>query len=177
MFAQSSTGLIELWFIARLGTDALTAMSLVTPVLLLMQNMSLSAMGGGISSAVARALGAGDRGKADSMAFHAVVINGTLGLLFTIIILAVARPLYRFLGGEGASLEGAVLYSNLVFVGMILLWASSALASVIRGPAICSLQVSSSAAGPLYWYPCRPASSSASGRFLPWVSPEVGPRS
>jgi Na+-driven multidrug efflux pump len=59
MVAHSATGLTELWFVARLGSDALTAMALVLPVLILMQNMSQGAMGGGIASAIARALGAG----------------------------------------------------------------------------------------------------------------------
>src|SRR5215207_3984344 len=54
MVAHSATGLIELWFVARLGSDALTAMALVLPVLILMQNMSQGAMGGGIASAIAR---------------------------------------------------------------------------------------------------------------------------
>ena len=54
MVAQSSTGLIEMWFVARLGSDALAGMALVLPVLVLMQSMSQGAVGGGISSAIAR---------------------------------------------------------------------------------------------------------------------------
>src|SRR5258707_13024671 len=61
MLAQSSTGLIERLFVAKLGTDALTGMALVMPVLILMQNMALGAMGGGISSAVTPSRGAVQR--------------------------------------------------------------------------------------------------------------------
>ncbi|MGF6505828.1 Na+-driven multidrug efflux pump [Paraburkholderia sp. 32] len=60
MLAQSSTGLVETWFLAKLGTDVLAGIAVVVPILMLMQNMSQGAMGGGISSSVARALGAGD---------------------------------------------------------------------------------------------------------------------
>ena len=49
-----------------LGTDVLAGVAVVVPVLMLMQNMSQGAMGGGISSAVARALGAGDSGSSRS---------------------------------------------------------------------------------------------------------------
>src|SRR5580698_9373644 len=56
MLAQSSTGLVETWFLAKLGTQVLAGVAVVVPVLMLMQNMSGGAMGGGISSAVARAL-------------------------------------------------------------------------------------------------------------------------
>src|SRR3984957_16776551 len=59
MLAQASTGLIETWWIARLGTDALAGMALVFPGVMLMQMISAGAMGGGISSSIARALGSG----------------------------------------------------------------------------------------------------------------------
>ena len=59
MLAQASTGLIETWWVSHLGTDALAGMALVFPVVMLMQMVSAGAMGGGISSAVARALGPG----------------------------------------------------------------------------------------------------------------------
>src|SRR5207253_1863904 len=54
MLAQASTGLIETWWVSHLGTDALAGMALVFPVVMLMQMVSAGAMGGGISSAVAR---------------------------------------------------------------------------------------------------------------------------
>ena len=133
MFAQSSTGLIELWFIARLGSDALTAMALVLPGLVLMQNMSQGAMGGGISAAIARALGGGRRDKADAFVFHAIIINAGLGLLFTAAVLAFGPALYRALGGAGTTLDAALTYSNTIFAGMVLLWVFNALGSSIRG--------------------------------------------
>ena len=55
MLAQTSTGLVETWWISRLGTDALAGMAVVFPAVMLMQMMSQGAMGGGISSAIARA--------------------------------------------------------------------------------------------------------------------------
>src|SRR5256885_5307462 len=56
MFVQAAVGLIETYFVAKLGTDALAGVALVFPVLMLMQMMSAGAVGGGISSAIARAL-------------------------------------------------------------------------------------------------------------------------
>ena len=53
MLAQASTGLIETWWVSRLGTDALAGMALVFPGVMLMQMISGGAMGGGISSAIA----------------------------------------------------------------------------------------------------------------------------
>ena len=71
---QASTGLIETYFIGKLGTDALAGVALVFPGVMLMQMMSAGAMGGGVSSAVARALGAGRRDDADAVVLHALVI-------------------------------------------------------------------------------------------------------
>ena len=133
MLAQAATGLIETWWVSRLGIDALTGMALVFPGFMMMQMLSAGAMGGGISSAIARALGGGRRGDADALVLHAIVVNLAIGLVFSMLMLGFGRPLYRALGGEGASLEAALLYSNVVFAGVPLVWLTNALASVIRG--------------------------------------------
>ena len=131
MLAQASTGLIETWWVSRLGTDALAGMALVFPVFMMMQMLSAGAMGGGISSAIARASGGGRH--ADALVLHAIVINLLLGLTFSVLVLAFGRSLYGALGGEGESLEAALLYSNVVFAGVGLVWLMNAFASVIRG--------------------------------------------
>jgi len=133
MFAQAATGLIETFWVSRLGVSALTGMALVFPGLMLMQMVSNGAMGGGISSAVARALGGRRRDEADALVIHAIVIDVVLGALFTVLALVFGRQLYTVLGGHGASLDAALTYSNVVFAGMVLVWLSAALTSVIRG--------------------------------------------
>jgi putative MATE family efflux protein len=133
MGAQACTGLIETWWVSGLGTDALAGMALVFPGFMMMQMLSAGAVGGGISSAVARALGAGRREDANALVWHALIINGSLGAAFSILFLVFGRPLYGLLGGEGASLEAALAYSNVVFAGAVLVWLLNALASVIRG--------------------------------------------
>ncbi len=133
MLAQAATGLIETWFVGRLGTDALAGMALVFPGVMLMQMLSAGAIGGGISSATARALGRGDRRQADAVLLNALVINGVVGALFAVGVLLFGRPLYRALGGSGGAIEAALAYSNVVFAGNVLLWVMNALASSIRG--------------------------------------------
>ncbi len=71
-----------------------------------MQMMSAGAMGGGISSAIARALGAGRREDADALALHALAIGVLFGLAFTIAVLGGGRWIYGAMGGSGASLRG-----------------------------------------------------------------------
>ena len=133
MLIQSSVGLIEAYFVGQLGTEALAGVSLVFPALMLMQMMSAGAMGGGISSAIARALGGGRRAEADALALHAMVIAIGFGLTFTVAMLLGGRTLYSALGGQGATLDAALTYSNVVFAGMVLLWIFNSLANIIRG--------------------------------------------
>jgi Na+-driven multidrug efflux pump len=133
MLAQASTGLIETFWVARLGTGALAGMAMVFPGVMLMQMVSGGAMGGGISSAIARALGGRRPADADALVLHALVINGALGAACSAAVLMFGPALYRALGGSGESLAAALAYSNVVFAGTVLLWLSNALASVIRG--------------------------------------------
>lgn len=133
MLAQASTGLIETWWVSRLGTDALAGMAVVFPGFMMMQMLSAGAMGGGISSAIARALGAGRKDDANALVLHAVIINALIGVVFSALFLVYGRALYQSMGAEGASLEAALLYSNVVFAGNALVWLMNALASVIRG--------------------------------------------
>jgi len=133
MMAQASTGLIETWFVSRLGSDALTGMALVFPGFMMMAMLSAGAIGGGISSAVARALGAGRRGNADALVLHAILINLVLGVATSALFLVFGREIYAAMGGQDGSLEAALSYSNVVFAGNVLVWLMNALASVIRG--------------------------------------------
>ena len=133
MLAQASTGLIETFWVARLGTGALAGMAMVFPGVMLMQMVSGGAMGGGISSAIARALGGRRPADADALVLHALVINGALGAACSAAVLTFGSALYRALGGSGESLAAALAYSNVVFAGTVILWLSNALASVIRG--------------------------------------------
>jgi putative MATE family efflux protein len=131
--AQAATGLIETFWVAKLGTDALAGMALVFPAVMLMQMISGGAMGGGISSAIARALGAGKRDEANALGMHAIVANLAIGAIFAVLALVFGPALYRLLGGHGASLAAALRYSNVVFAGSLLIWLLNALASILRG--------------------------------------------
>ena len=133
MMAQASTGLIETWWVSHLGTDALTGMALVFPGYMMMAMLGGGAFGGGIASAISRALGAGRRDDADALVLHALLINLVLGVITSAIFLAFGREIYAAMGGRGGSLDAAMAYSDVVFAGNVLLWVMNALASIIRG--------------------------------------------
>lgn len=133
LVAQVAINVLEAYFVGRLGPDALVGISVTFPLVMLMQTMSAGGMGGGVASAVARALGAGRRAHADALVAHAVVIALVLGGLFTAVVVAGGRPLYTAVGAHGSALEAAVAYSNVVFAGAAAVWLFNTLASVVRG--------------------------------------------
>ena len=133
LLVQSSIGLIEAYWVGKLGTDALAGVALVFPALMLMQMMSAGAVGGGISSAIARAIGARRHADANALVVHALLIAVVFGVTFSVLVLAGGRALYTLMGGRDAALEAALVYSNVLFAGIVLLWVFNALANVLRG--------------------------------------------
>ncbi len=157
MVVQSAIGLIETYFVAKLGTDALAGITLVFPILMLVQMVSAGAMGGGILSAIARALGSGKREEANRLVWHAVAIALTLGFATTGLALVGGPFLYKLMGGSGASLAAAMTYSNIVFAGAILLWLYNSLAAIIRGAGNMILPASVTAIGAAMLLPLSPS--------------------
>jgi len=123
----------DAWFVGKLGVAGLAALALVFPVQAMMQMMSAGAMGGGISSAIARALGAGDRARAEALVVHALLIALGMAAAYTVLFGLLAEPLFSLLGGRGAALDGAVGYARIMFGGAAIVWLANTLASVLRG--------------------------------------------
>ena len=130
---QSMVSVGDTYFVGRLGTEPLAGLALVFPLLMLLQMTSAGAMGGGVSSAIARALGSGDAAAARRLVVHALVIAAAMGAAFTILILLLGESIYELLGGRGETLAHALRYSSIVFGGAIAVWIANTLSSVLRG--------------------------------------------
>ena len=130
---QTMVSVGDTYFVGRLGTEPLAGLALVFPLLMLLQMTSAGAMGGGVSSAIARALGAGNTAMARRLVVHALVIAAAMAAAFTLLVLALGPAMYRLLGGSGESLQNALAYSNNVFAGAITVWLANTLSSVLRG--------------------------------------------
>jgi len=107
---QTAVSIADTYYVGRLGTDALAGLALVFPLVMLLQMTSAGAMGGGVSSALARALGAGHESAARRLVTHALLIALGAGLAFTLLLLALGEVLYALLGGKGAALAQALAY-------------------------------------------------------------------
>ena len=130
---QTAVSIADTYYVGRLGTESLAGLALVFPMVMLLQMTSAGAMGGGVSSAVARAMGAGNPDAARKLVVHALVIALGAGLAFTLLLLGLGRGLYGLLGGRGAALDQALAYSHVLFGGAVLVWLANTLASLLRG--------------------------------------------
>jgi putative MATE family efflux protein len=133
MVAMALVAIAETVYVGQLGTAALAGLALVYPLVMLLTMMSAGAMGGGVASAISRAIGSGDEARASALALHAFVIGATAGLLCTALLLSYGRPIFVLLGGRGAALEQAVSYSGIAFLGALGIWLTNSLAAVVRG--------------------------------------------
>jgi putative MATE family efflux protein len=133
MAAATAVGIGETVYVGLLGKTALAAMALVFPLVMLMQMFSAGAMGGGVSSAIARALGAGQPARAQALALHAVCIGVGAGLVFTLLLWAFGPTAFRLLGGRGEVLALAAHYGFWVFAATPAIWLFNTLISVARG--------------------------------------------
>jgi Na+-driven multidrug efflux pump len=133
ILAQAAANFMESYFLGRLGTEALAGAALVFPLIMLMQMLSAGAIGGGISSAIARAIGGGRLADAEALALHAVIIALALGIIVGGAVYLGGPALYQAMGGSGPALTAALSYSNVVFAGAVTLWLLNSLASILRG--------------------------------------------
>ena len=157
MVLQAVVTTLDAVYVGWLGPSALAGVSLVYPLVMLMQTMSAGGMGGGIASAVARALGAGRRAEAQALAAHAVVIALVMAALFTTGLLLGGPVIYRAIGGTGHALEAALAYSRVMFGGAVVVWLFNTLASIVRGTGTMALPAAVMAGSAIVYLALAPA--------------------
>lgn len=130
---QMAASIADTHFVGRLGTEPLAGLALVFPLVMFLQMSSAGAMGGGVSSAIARSLGAGDAATARNLVAHAFVIAAGMGAAYTVLVLSLGPALYGLLGGDANTLAQAIAYSNVLFGGAVFVWLGNTLAAMLRG--------------------------------------------
>jgi putative MATE family efflux protein len=156
LVAQTAVNIAEAYYVGFLGTDALAGVAMVFPVFMLMTMMSNGGLGSGVSSAVARAIGAGHRADADALLFHAVVLAVIAGAAFTLATALGGPTLYRALGGKAGALEAALQYSNYLFAGAIPAWIVNLQAAALRGSGNVRVPAAVTLVGALVTIPASP---------------------
>ncbi|HKX77967.1 MAG TPA: MATE family efflux transporter [Novosphingobium sp.] len=133
LVAQTLVGIAETYYVSRLGTDALVGVSVVFPVWMLMTMMSAGGLGGGVASAVARAIGSGRTQDADDHLLHAIVLGTFMGTSFMLGMWLFGGGLFAKLGATNGALRQALSYSNWLFVSAIPIWIVNLCSAALRG--------------------------------------------
>lgn len=133
MTFQAAVNAAEGYFIGFLGAEALAGISLSFPLVMLMTTLSAGAYGGGVASAIARSLGAGDRREAARLSGTALFLAAFIGVGFSAGMLLFGRAIFAGLGATGAAQDAAVEYANVLFLGAVPFWLFQAASSCLRG--------------------------------------------
>jgi putative MATE family efflux protein len=120
-------------FVSWLGSDALAGVAVVFPLFLVLQTATASGIGSGVSSAIGRALGAGDHARAQSLAGVGPAIALVGAVLTTALLVAFGPALYAAMGLKARALEMAIAYGAVLFGGSAFVWLQNVLANVSRG--------------------------------------------
>src|SRR5262249_45915149 len=121
------------FFLGRIGTNALAGASLAFPWVMMVLQTTNSGMGAGVSSAVARALGAGRRDRADALVFHAFLLALAIAAIFSTVLLIGAPFMFRWMGGRDEMLADALAYADVALGGAVVICVSNLLGNTVRG--------------------------------------------
>src|SRR4051812_16626698 len=121
------------FFLGRIGTNALAGASLAFPWVMMVLQTTNSGMGVGVSSAIARALGAGHRERADALVFHAFLLALALAAIFSTAMLLGAPYMFRWMGGRDEMLSDALAYANVALGGAVSICLLNLLGNTVRG--------------------------------------------
>ncbi len=127
------------FFLGKIGTDALAGASLAFPWIMVILQTTNSGIGAGVSSAVARALGAGKRERADELTFHALVLALAYAGIFSTVMLLAAPLIFSQMGGRDKMLMDALSYANVAFGGAVCIIVLNLLGNAVRGTGNMSL--------------------------------------
>jgi putative MATE family efflux protein len=120
IFASIAFSATDTYFVSRLGSRALAAISFTFPVVLMFLNMAIG-LGAGASSVLARSIGAGKHEEARRLASAAVLLSLLISLAFAAIGIATINPLFRLLGAEAELMPLIEDYMAIWYLGLPLL--------------------------------------------------------
>jgi putative MATE family efflux protein len=131
MVAILTNNLAGAFFIARVSTEQLAAISFTFPVSFIVGAMAMS-LGIGTSSVVSRLFGAEDRDQIKRITTHAMLLGVLCGLVILAVGLLTIDPVFRLLGADENILPYIHRYMRIYYWGGIFLVAPMIANSVLR---------------------------------------------
>ncbi len=114
MMAQ---GLIDAWFIGRVGDSELAAYSFGFPILMIVTSVAIG-LGAGTSSVVARAFGADDHRRARRLSTDSLLLSFIITAVISVIGIATIGPLFRLLGAPDEMIPMIRSFMTILYIGV-----------------------------------------------------------
>ena len=114
MLVNSLYNIVDSFYVAQIGEQALSALSLVYPIQNLINALAIG-FGIGINAAIAFYLGAGDRRKADSAASQGMLLSVLQGGVITAVSIAVMPAFLAMFTSDSKIIDFGLQYSNIAF--------------------------------------------------------------
>lgn len=119
-FAINMYNLTNAWFVSKLGTEALAAISFTFPVVMFLMFLTRG-IGSGAMTLVAHAIGGKDRKKAAILTTHALILSVIFGVGLSALGLLTVTPVFDQLGASGEVLDLTVRYISIWYIGAVIM--------------------------------------------------------
>jgi len=119
-FATNMYNLTNAWFVSKLGTEALAAITFTFPVVILLMFMTRG-LSSGSMSLVAHAIGAKDREKAAALTTHALLLSVVFAVVISVLGLLTVTYVFSRMGASGEVLGLTVRYMNIWYLGTVIM--------------------------------------------------------
>ena len=113
MFVQSMYNIVDSIFVAQLGENALTAVSLAAPIQYILLAVSVG-VGVGINSYISRNLGADNIDEANNTVTHSMILALAHSILFIILGLLFIKPFFRIYANNDVIFADGCSYTYIV---------------------------------------------------------------
>ena len=129
---QSLYYLADLYFVGRLGKEAVAGVSLAGTLMFVVLALTQS-LGAGATSLVAQALGRKDRDRAERIFNQALVLGNIAGLLFGIVAFTLHEAYSNWLAADPQTAAQGIAYLRWFIPAMCLQFPMVAIGSALRG--------------------------------------------
>lgn len=132
LFINSAT-IADAFFVGTIGTISLASLALVFPLQTLMIMQSGGAMGGGVTSAISRALGRNAlTEEVNTLVWHSIVISAFMCCIYTVVFGLLSNYIFAIFTNDSDVISGAVNYSRIFFGLSIAVWSFYICSAILR---------------------------------------------
>lgn len=135
MLAQVAYHVVDLYFVAQLGSIAIAGVNAAGNVMLIVAALT-QILGTGTAAAIAQAVGRKDLGDANLLFNQSVALSLVSGLGSLIALYAFVRIYLRLVAADEAVVEQGIMFINWVLPGYALLLPWTAISSALRGTGV-----------------------------------------